>query len=207
MNGFYPIHVQLAGKKVTIIGGGRVAERKLKNLIGTGAIIEIISPNVTLEIKELILKHSICWKQKIYTNDDLSNTFMIIAATNNRSVNQEIAEEFRDQLLVNISDDPKASNFLIPSLIKRGKLTISVSTEGASPILSSHIREKIEKEFDQRYEEYLEFLYNSRQLILASVSDPLKRKELLSAIVDPKFLNSETREIDFQVLYNNIMST
>jgi precorrin-2 dehydrogenase / sirohydrochlorin ferrochelatase len=206
MKSLYPIHLHLKGRKVTVIGGGKIAERKIRGLLETGALVEIISPDITLTIQELIKSYPIEWKQKSYSDEDVSDAFMIIAATNDRSVNLSIARAYQNKL-VNIADDPEASNFLIPSVVKRGKLVISVSTGGASPILSTRIRAKLEEDFDERYEKYLDFLHMKRQFILKNVDDLVKRKLLLLSIVDNKFLQSENREEDFLGLYNNIMST
>jgi precorrin-2 dehydrogenase / sirohydrochlorin ferrochelatase len=208
MNSPYPIHLNLYGKKVSIIGGGAIAERKVKRLLGTGAIIEIISPDLTESLLELIKgNENIFWKKKPFTSEDLVDAFLIIAATNDRETNQLVGKLKNNYQLANIADDPSASDFIVPSIVKRGKLTFSVSTSGASPILSSKISRQLEEDYDQRYEDYLEFLDSCRKFILANVTDKYKKKQLLSAIVNHTYLDSNKRETDFIVLYNNVMST
>ncbi|CAG9606492.1 precorrin-2 dehydrogenase/sirohydrochlorin ferrochelatase family protein [Pseudoneobacillus rhizosphaerae] len=208
MNSPYPIHLNLYGKKVSIIGGGAIAERKVKQLLDTGAIIEIISPDLTVTLHETLKgNENIFWKKKRFTSEDLVDAFLIIAATNDRETNQLVGKLKNNYQLANIADDPSASNFIVPSIVKRGKLTFSVSTSGASPTLSSKISRQLEEVYDQRYEDYLEFLDSCRKFVLANVTDKVKKKQLLSAIVNHTYLDSNKREADFIVLYNNVMST
>jgi precorrin-2 dehydrogenase / sirohydrochlorin ferrochelatase len=208
MNSPYPIHLNLYGKKVSIIGGGAIAERKVKQLLDTGAIIEIISPDLTVTLQETLKgNENIFWKKKRFTSEDLVDAFLIIAATNDRETNQLVGKLKNNYQLANIADDPSASNFIVPSIVKRGKLTFSVSTSGASPTLSSKISRHLEEAYDQRYEDYLEFLDSCRKFVLANVTDKVKKKQLLSAIVNQTYLDSNKRETDFIVLYNNVMST
>jgi precorrin-2 dehydrogenase / sirohydrochlorin ferrochelatase len=204
----YPIHLNLNGKKVSIIGGGAVAERKVKVLLNTGAMIEIISPDLTEFLQKAIKTNKqISWKKKRFTSEDISDAFLIFAATNDRGINQLIAKSKSRYQLANIADDPVTSDFLVPAIVQRGKLTISISTSGASPILSSTISRQIEETYDQRYEDYLEFLDSCRKFVLANVEDKDKKKQLLSAIVNHTYLNSDKREEEFLVLYNKVMST
>jgi precorrin-2 dehydrogenase / sirohydrochlorin ferrochelatase len=204
----YPIHLNLNGKKVSIIGGGAVAERKVKVLLNTGAMIEIISPDLTEFLQKAIKTNKqISWKKKRFTSEDISDAFLIFAATNDRGINQLIAKSKSRYQLANIADDPVTSDFLVPAIVQRGKLTISISTSGASPILSSTISRQIEETYDQRYEDYLEFLDSCRKFVLANVADKDKKKQLLSAIVNHTYLNSDKREEEFLVLYNKVMST
>jgi precorrin-2 dehydrogenase / sirohydrochlorin ferrochelatase len=208
MNSPYPIHLNLYGKKVSIIGGGAIAERKVKQLLDTGAIIEIISPDLTVTLQETLKgNENIFWKKKRFTSEDLVDAFLIIAATNDRETNQLVGKLKNNYQLANIADDPSASDFIVPSIVKRGKLTFSVSTSGASPTLSSKISRHLEEAYDQRYEDYLKFLDSCRKFVLANVTDKVKKKQLLSAIVNQTYLDSNKRETDFIVLYNNVMST
>jgi precorrin-2 dehydrogenase / sirohydrochlorin ferrochelatase len=207
MNDFYPIHLNLKGKKVIVIGGGLVAERKVNGLMGTGALIEIISPHLTENLKKMAAEKQLTWTAKLFTSEDISHAFLVIAATNDRDTNHQVKRSAAIHQLVNIADDPANSDFIIPAVVKRGKLGISVSTSGASPILSAKIRKQLEDLYDESYEDYLEFLYSCRKFILANVQEPVKKKQLLSAIVNTEYLESHTRKEDFLLLYNDIMST
>lgn len=196
--------LRLEGKKVVVAGGGKVAERKVTGLLGTGASIIVISPNATENLKELAGNGMIEWIEKSFDKEDIEGAFLIFAATNDNELNQSIKMAASDQQLVTIADDPEGSDFHVPSHIQRGRLSIAVSTGGASPTLAKSIREKLEFQFDEVYEEYLEFLFSTRQRILKEVNDPSLKRKLLTAIVSEEFLNSKNREVDFSRLIHDI---
>jgi precorrin-2 dehydrogenase / sirohydrochlorin ferrochelatase len=193
--------LQLTGKIVVVVGGGKVAERKVTGLLKTGAIIKVIGPNVTTELKRLVQDGKIQWLEKSFSKEDLDNAFMVFAATNDPSTNQLIKESTDAHQLITIADDPDGSDFHVPAQVQRGRLCIAISTNGASPTLARKISEQLEQEFDEQYEDYLEFLYWARQKILAEVFDPSFKKQLLTSIVSEEFLNSPNRKADFLKIY------
>lgn len=194
MNSNYPIMLRLEGKKVVVIGGGRVAERKVAGLLGTGSLITVISPQATDKLKGLAGSGLIEWLERSFSKEDIEGAFLIFAATNDNVLNQSIKMAASEQQLVNIADDPEGSNFHVPSHIQRGRLSIAVSTGGASPILARKIREQLEHQFDEPFEEYLEFLFSARKRILKEVKDPSRKGKILNAIVSEEFLKSPDRE-------------
>lgn len=197
MNSNYPIMVKLEGKKAVVVGGGKVAERKVTGLLDSGAQIVVVSPEATEELKSLASIGKIDWQQKPFSEEDIHGAFLIFAATNDDELNQAIKRSAGDLQLVTIADDPEGSDFHVPSQIHRGRLTISVSTGGASPTLARKIREQLDHQFDERYEEYLEFLFLARQRILKEVKDPSRKRKLFTQIVSDEFLNSQDHEADF----------
>lgn len=202
MNSSYPIMLQLEGKKVVVVGGGKVAERKVNGLLRTGALVFVISPVVTDELRRLSGQGIIDWKKRSFSPSDMKEAFLIFAATNDRELNQLIRNSAGVHQLVTIADDPDESDFHVPAHFHRGRLSIAVSTGGASPTLASNIREQLEQQFDERYEDYLDFLYRARQQILKEVADPIIKRKLLKAIVTTEFLNSNQRESDLKQLYD-----
>jgi precorrin-2 dehydrogenase / sirohydrochlorin ferrochelatase len=204
----YPIHMNLLGKKVVVVGGGVVAEKRIIGLLDTCAQLEIISPELTEKLQNIVEATTfISWKRKLFTADDIVDAHLIIAATNQRETNLLVKHSTKPHQLVNIVDDPEEGDFVIPSVIKRGLLTLSISTGGASPTLSAQIRRHLEETYDEKYEQYLEFLHETRGFILKNVKNPAKKRLLLTSIVNQNFLDSHTREEDFMVLYKNIMLT
>jgi precorrin-2 dehydrogenase / sirohydrochlorin ferrochelatase len=192
--------LRLEGKKVVVIGGGRVAERKVKGLLGTGSLITVISPQATDKLKGLAGSGLIEWLERSFSIEDIKGAFLIFAATNDKVLNQSIKMAASDQQLVNIADDPDGSDFHVPSHIQRGRLSISVSTGSASPTLARKIKEQLENQFDEQYEEYLEFLFLARQQILKEVQDPSRKGKILAAIVSEEFMKSPNREADLSRL-------
>jgi precorrin-2 dehydrogenase / sirohydrochlorin ferrochelatase len=200
LNSNYPIMLRLEGKKVVVVGGGKVAARKVSGLLGTGARIIVISPQITEELRKLAGSGEIEWLEKSFSKDDSKGAFLIFAATNDPELNQSIKSAASDQQLVTIADDPEGSDFHVPSHIQRGRLSIAVSTGGASPTLARMIREQLEHQFDEQFEDYLEFLFSARQRILREVKDPARKRKVLTAIARQEFLNSPNREADFSRL-------
>lgn len=205
MNSSYPVVLRLEGKKVVIVGGGKVAERKVTGLLGTGAEVIVVSPEVTDGIERLEREGSIDWKQKSFSDSDINDAFMIFAATNNKELNQLIRSSAGAHQLVTIADDPEGSNFHVPAHFQRGRLSIAVSTEGASPTLASKIREQLEEQFDDSYTGYLEFLSSKRKWILKEVENGSLKRKLLKAIVSTEFLTSDNREEDFIRLHDTLL--
>ena len=203
MDAYYPISLNLSGRRVTIIGGGNIAERKIVGLLDTGAYLEIVSPNLTQHLQRLVAEKRIIWKEKQFSPEDIQNTFLVIAATNKYEINQQVKKSAKSKQLVCLVDDPAHSDFILSSILKRGRLMISISTGGASPILAKRIRSQLEQTFDERYEDYLEFLATKRSMIIKTIQDPTKKRELLTALVDPCYLECDNREEKFQQLISN----
>lgn len=207
MSEAYPIHIDLEGKKVVVIGGGVVATRKINGLCSTGASITVVSPKITPELRELVQGNMILWKEKMFSPNDIDDAFLIIAASNDKSTNEEVKESAKPTQLINVADNQERSNCIIPSVLRRGKLTISISTSGASPSLTKIIRQSLEKTYDERYESYIDFLAECRDFILQNVKDPIKKRHLLKVIVeDDRFLTSEKRKEEFQALLDGILN-
>jgi precorrin-2 dehydrogenase/sirohydrochlorin ferrochelatase len=204
MESFYPVMLKLARKKIIVVGGGKVAERKIFGLIDTKASITVVSPEISSELQRLVKAGEIDWLAKNFSIEDIEGAFMIFAATNDKELNQEIKEAAKTCPLITIADDPEGSDFQVPAKVERGRLTIAVSTGGASPTLARKLRDQLEQEFDERYEEYLNFLFTARQKIVKEIQDPSLKSKLLNQIVTSEFLNSKNRLADFQALYEEL---
>jgi precorrin-2 dehydrogenase/sirohydrochlorin ferrochelatase len=196
----------LEGKIVVVIGGGKVAERKIEKLIQAKAVVTVIAPEITAQINKLVIDKKVYLEQRMFQAEDLSGAFLVIAATNNREINQLIADSCHQHQLVNIVDNPEQSLFTVPSTLECGKLTISVSTAGASPGLSKKIVEQLRETFDEDFEEYVDFLYEARKIIKYEVDNEQVRRDLFSALLHEEFLeltrekNVEKRESLFRSL-------
>jgi precorrin-2 dehydrogenase / sirohydrochlorin ferrochelatase len=201
MSNLYPIMLQLNGKKVVVVGGGRVAERKVTSLLETGAQISVISPDATELLRAKAIEGKLNWQSRPFEKADLKDAFMIFAATNDSKLNQAVKQAAEPRQLIAIADDTEGSDFHVPAYLQRGRLTIAVSTGGASPILAKQIRDQLEEQFDPSYEEYLEFLYDKRQWILQEINDVSLKGKLLTALVSPELLTSRNRDADFKKIF------
>lgn len=203
----YPISLNLKNKRVVVVGGGVIAERKLRKLLESEANIIVVSPEINGEVQRLVSEGLVEWKKKLFSEEDLSKAFLIIAATNLKHVNRQVYEACCDQQLINIVDDPAKSNFIVPSTLRRGKLVISVSTGGASPSLAKKIVAELSRQYDDSYDAYLEFLSDCRTKIQDEITDPIVRKEIFQKLLDPAFLRL-TKEGSFkerEILFRQLL--
>lgn len=186
---YYPMMLNIENKECVIIGGGEIAYRKILEFIEYGASIKLISPSINEDIKSLLDNKSINYIEDKYDKVYVKNAYIVVASTNDSRVNNQI---FRDcserKILVNVVDDPKNCSFIVPSKIRRGDLTIAISTNGKSPTLSRSIREELEKRYDEHYETFLNILGDVRQEVMVKVKDYSKKKEIFNAIMKEDYL-------------------
>jgi siroheme synthase-like protein len=141
---YYPVYLNLKGKRCLLFGGGRVAEGKILKLQDAGARISVISPEVTPVIRASAQSGDLEWHAREYQPGDLEGAFLGIAATNRRQVNRQIfLEAERLGVLLNVVDDPAQCTFIAPSIVQRGAVTLAISTGGASPALARKLREAL----------------------------------------------------------------
>lgn len=184
---YYPVFLNLTKKKAVVIGGGRVAERKVLSLIGTGARITVISPAITKRIEREKDKGRIRHVSREYRAGDLKDAFLVIAATDSRAVNEKVSRESPG--LVNVVDTPELCNFIVPSIVNRGPLTIAVSTGGVSPAFSKSIRRELEEMYGYEIAGYLKLLKKIRSEALGSMKDQKKRGMFLKSVASGKMLS------------------
>jgi len=151
-NSYYPLFLKVRGRKCVVVGGGEVALRKVEVLLGYGAEVKVISPCVCPELAELGSQNSIRIVERKYQEGDLEDTFVAIAATDDNEINKAVVSEAgQKSVLVNVVDDAEKSDFIVPSYMRRGDITIAVSTSGRSPALARKLRLKLESEFGEEY--------------------------------------------------------
>jgi siroheme synthase-like protein len=144
MPAYYPVFLNLEGKRCVIIGGGTIAEGKISKLKETGAQVTIISPDATPAIQKMAKKGVVEWTARKYQTGDLEGAFLGIAATDVRQVNQQIFQEAEELgVVLNVVDDAELCAFIAPSIVERGPVTVAISTGGASPALARKLREAI----------------------------------------------------------------
>lgn len=209
---FVPISLNCNNKICCVVGGGSIAERKVKGLIGSGACITVISPNITPDLQVLADHKQLHWVNRVYREGDLQGAFLVYATTNQREVNNAVAHEARQRgILVNMVDRSEETDFITPGILRRGRLTISVSTAGAGPVVTTDITSALETLFGSEYEPYLDFMYEMRQIIKRTVSSPQQRAKLLrrlasSGILDQirryEFITWTKEEIDLWIAEN-----
>jgi precorrin-2 dehydrogenase/sirohydrochlorin ferrochelatase len=172
--------LNLEGKKAVVIGGGKVAERKILTLLKSGTNITVISPEITKRIEQEKLKGRIKHISRQYRKGDVKNALLVIAATDSEEINEKVSKDAT--CLVNVVDTPSLCNFIVPSLLQRGPLTIAVSTGGISPALSKSIRMELEKLYRPELAEYLRLLEKLRKRAMRDIRDKKRRSEFLKSL-------------------------
>ena len=180
---YYPVFLNLKNKKAVVIGGGSVAERKAQTLLSCDADVSIISPKITPRLRRLVKEGKIEYIKKGYEDKDIKDAFIVVAATNDRGINEAIYKAAeRYGCLLNIVDKPESSNFIVPSVISRGDLTIAISTGGRSPALSKQIRKELQQIYGREYEIFIKTMGKIRGALLRSVSSEKARRRIFTKL-------------------------
>jgi precorrin-2 dehydrogenase/sirohydrochlorin ferrochelatase len=160
---YYPVFLDIADKKCAVVGGGEVAARKVKRLLECGAKVSVVSPQLNAELAALKDADRISHIACEYSREFISGAALAIGATDDEQTNLAISQDAREKgIAVNIVDDPKKCDFILPSIVERGELVIAISTGGNSPALARHLREELETRYGAEYEIFLRILGNLR---------------------------------------------
>lgn len=146
MSGFrYPVMLDLTGRPCLVVGGGVVAERKVQGLVEAGARVTVVSPTLTTALIRRATEAELQWRPREYATGDAVGFALVIVATGDPSVNAAVAAECRERgVFINCADDPARCDFILPSLLYRGPVTVAVSTGGASPIMARLLRDELD---------------------------------------------------------------
>ncbi len=189
---YYPAFLNLKNKKAVVVGGGKVAERKVRALIKAGAFVTVISPTLTTALKKLREKGKLAHIKRNYKKGDLKGAFIVIAGTSSAKINTKVAKDARN--LINVIDTPFEGNYIVPSLVKRGHLTIAISTEGTSPAISKAIRKEIERHYNTEFALYLRFVERRRRRTVKRIRDNKKREKFLKSLASEEVFNTLRNE-------------
>ena len=154
---YYPIMLDIRGRLALVIGGDPIAAEKAAALSASGANVTVLSPTFCDELRQQAERQEVTLWHKAYEKGNLAGAFVVIAATNDQTLIDTLCAETQERgQLLNIVDVPKYCSFIVPSILRRGQLTIAVSTEGASPGLAKRIRQSLEDLFPDAYGAYLQ---------------------------------------------------
>lgn len=185
MNKYYPIMINIKNEKCVVVGGGNVALRKIAQLIEYGGKLTLISMEINEEMNCLIrtMGSDITYIDEDYKSEYINGAFIVIAATNDIDVNLQIARDCAQKnVLVNVVDDLESSKFIVPAKVKRGDLTVTVSTNGKCPFYSKLLRKKLELQFDDSYSTFVNILGDFRKELLLNIESSSKRKAIMASI-------------------------
>lgn len=181
----YPININLHNKQCLVIGGGQVAGRKINSLLLYGAVITVVSPEAGKEIASLALQGTVIWIQRNFVEEDLRDKFLVFIATDDNNINQYISQLCQQKgILVNAVDDPPNCDFYVPAVVRRGSLTISISTEGKSPLVAKKLRQELEKIITEEYGVLVDILGEQREIIKTRIEDIETRQKIFQELVE-----------------------
>lgn len=176
---YYPIYLNLTGRPAVVIGGGTIAEGKVLGLLEADAQVTLIAPEVTAALRALAAQGKIQWEQRPYRAGDLQDASLAISATDDRGLNKRVWDEAQQRHIpVNVVDDPPYCDFIAPAIVRRGDITLAISTNGKMPALAAHLRRELEKSFGQEYEQLLEITAPLREQLAAQHLDYNVRQKL-----------------------------
>ncbi|AIY78237.1 precorrin-2 dehydrogenase [Bacillus anthracis] len=201
----YPLTVRVEKKRVVVIGGGKVAGFKIIPLLKQGADIIVISPELDANLVKLVEEKQIRWYQREYEKSDIQGAFLVVAASGDAVLNEQVAEDSAENQLVNVITNPESGNVHFPAAIHRGLLNVAVSTGGASPKLAKKIRDDIANKYDEAYESYLDFLYEVRIKVKELQIEKQQRNILLQEVLKSVYVqNEQKRELFLQELERRV---
>lgn len=187
MSELYPVFLKLKGRKALVVGAGGIAALRVKHLLGAEAHVTVISPEADAEIEELARVKSVVLLRRRFKRSDLSrNFFIVIAATNDSSVQRAVFEEAeRHGILCNVVDKPSRCNFYTPAVVQRGELKIAISTSGRSPSLAGKLREYLEVAIPENAADLTEMAGLLRSRLRLEIPGDLEtQKKLVSDFVE-----------------------
>jgi precorrin-2 dehydrogenase / sirohydrochlorin ferrochelatase len=197
----FPMFLKLQGKRILVVGAGKVGEPKIAGLLETGAHIRVVALDATAAVRQWAREGKIELDLRPFSSGDLDGVFLAVAATSSRNLNEGIYEEAqRRRVLCNVVDVPELCDFYYPSVVRRGDLQIAVSTAGQSPSLAQKIRQQLEQQFGPGYAEWVAELGETRRLILGSDLDRERKLDLLHSLAsreaaEAAIAEAHTREL------------
>ena len=188
----FPMYVDLKGKQCLIVGGGEVAYRKAEILLRFEAVITVIAPELCSSIIDLEEQGYLEIQKSTYSKDYIEGAYLVVAATSSTEVNELVYNDaLKNNIPVNVVDDPEKCTFIFPSVVKRGPLTIGISTSGAYPALSKKIRKISEEIFPEAYSEMVEMLADFRRWVRKSSLTQPEKENVLRIVLEEFYSKGE----------------
>jgi precorrin-2 dehydrogenase / sirohydrochlorin ferrochelatase len=179
----YLINLVLQDRHAVVVGAGTVALRKVSGLLEAGARVTVIAPQACEQVLQLAGAGRIRFAERPYQAGDLAGAFLVIAATSDEEVNARVSEDARSLgILVNVVDRPASCTFTLPAVVRRGDLSLAVTTEGRCPSLARALREELEARYGADYAGLLDFMGELRGRMIAGGWDSPRVQRALSEL-------------------------
>jgi len=161
---YYPVCVSLEGRRILIVGGGNVALRKIENLMDYESDITVVSPEVHDKIEYFAERNVVKLEKREYESPEAKNYGLVISASDSIEVNQKVYDDCEEaNILVNVVDNPPLCTFIVPAVVKRNHLTVSVSTDGKAPFLAGYLRLILEDIFPKHWSKIVGYAHSLRE--------------------------------------------
>lgn len=201
----YPFMINIQQKKIVVIGGGRVAETRVQNLLRWQPQVTVISPKLDESLHRLWNQGMIDYESREFRPSDVLEAFIVIAATNDRSINQAVKNCCAVNQLYNIVDDPQNSSLHFPAFYEKCGVTVSVGTNGISPMLAKKLRDEFAIEIDKLDKAYVQFLLEVRNGIKKSHLSSLEKRAIHQlALEDTLRIDAEKRALFLKEIEENV---
>ncbi len=182
---YYPAFLNLEGRDVLVVGGGKVAARKVDMLLRSGAAVTLVAPEIDSALHKMAKLEQIAVVQRGYRDVDLLSRWLVIAATNCQETNVQVAKNAAAAgILINVVDRPELCNFIVPAVVDRSPLLVAISSAGTSPVLSRSVRNLLERTLPAAYGRLAEFLGSMRDLVATATLDDRRRRLLWEEVVE-----------------------
>jgi precorrin-2 dehydrogenase len=181
---FYPAFINLENRPVLVVGGGAVAARKVETLLETGALVTVVSPEITQQLQEYARLKRITFRQRSFRPSDIDGVSLVISATDDPATQAEVASiATLKNILVNTVDKPDLCSFIVPAILRRGDITIAISTSGKSPSLAAELRTRVERVLTDEVARTATVLGAVRQEVHEHIADSDDRKRVFDSII------------------------
>jgi precorrin-2 dehydrogenase/sirohydrochlorin ferrochelatase len=181
---YYPIQLDIQNRACLVVGGGAVGTRKVGTLLKCGATVTVVSREVTPKLAKLAKEGDLVLKKRDYRSSDLDGKVLVIGATDDESLNRQISREAHaKQVPCNIVDRPEVCSFILPSIVHRGDLMITISTSGKSPALAKSLRKSLEQQFGDEYAQMLILMGAIRRRLLRREHAPEAHRPLFETLI------------------------
>ncbi len=181
---YYPVFLDLKKRPVLVVGGGKVAEGKVHGLLGAGAVISLVAPQLTDTLRDLVTAGSIRHTPREYKSTDLDGQATCFVATDDGAINARVAEDCRARgIWVNAADDSANCDFILPAVVRNGKIVVAASTGGASPAMARRLREELTAFLDEDYAPLTDLLAEVRAEVRSAAMkvDPERWQDAIDA--------------------------
>lgn len=202
----YPISLNIENRLCLVVGGGKVAGRKVMSLLDCGARVRLVSPELCEELQNVVQSGRVRYIRDCYRKEHLEGAFLVIGATDSDEINHRVSQDcMQSGLLINVVDDPPRGNFYVPAVLRRGHLQIAVSTDGKSPLLARKVKEQLGEVFPGEYGEIVNLIGELREKIIKNTADAGEKETILASMLDEDTMEM-LREKKFDLAKERILN-